>query len=523
MDDQPDTSEPTTELVEELLRRREVIRAEMGGAAKVAKLKAAGGRTARDWIGDLLDPDSFIEIGAFVRAERPDERPTTPGDGLIGGHGLVDGRPISVTANDVTVKGGTGSRAGQARGSRIYEQALKFGNPYVLFGQAGGVRVQDLIGSEKMAQQGGSGGMWTRHRRIPMVTAIVGRSYGSSSFSAAASDFAVQLRGTAMALTSPRVIEMAVGDTITEEDLGGVDVHNSKTGQIDLSVDTPEELVAAVRDFLSYLPSNGKSLPPRREVPKPRPIPELRTIVPAARRRGYDMRKVVAKLVDEGRFLELKPKFGRSLVTALARIDGRSVGIVASNPMFQGGAMTPDACDKAMSFVTLCDSFHIPLIFLADTPGFLVGAQVEHNRALHKAVALNQCLLQVGVPVLAFVLRKAYGLSYPVMIAGRSAASLIVGWPTAEISFMDPEVAVNVVYGPELDKLDPEARAAAAASRAAEIGKATTAYDAAIGMGLDEIIDPADTPVLIAQALDRLMANYDLKRERTLAYWPTCY
>ena len=522
MSDNGQPQEPTTDAVEALFATREAIRRDMGGAAKVAKLREQGGRTARDWIGGLLDPQSFTEIGTFVRSERPEERPSTPGDSQIGGHGLVAGRPVSVMANDLTVKGGSGSRASARKEERIYDQAMRFGNPFVLFGQAGGARVKDLLGSERMAQGAGIGVMAARERRIPMVTAIVGRSYGDSSFTAACSDFVVQLRGTVMAVSSPRVIQVATGETVDEQELGGVDVHGDKTGQIDLAVDTQDEVVAAVRRFLSFMPDNGRTVPARRPSNGVRPIPELRTLAPSERRRGYDMRKVIGKLVDEGDFMEIKPRFARSLITALARIDGRVVGVLANQPMQQGGAMTPDACDKAVSFLALCDSFHIPLVFLTDTPGFLVGRQVEHARLLHKTVMLNQALMQVGVPMLTFVLRKAYGLAYFAMAGGRIGSIYMCGWPTAEISFMDPEVGANVLYAPALEQLEGEARAQEAARLAKEISNATTPYAAAVGGGMDEVIDPADTPVLIAQALDRMMANYDPHRVRRLANWPTC-
>jgi acetyl-CoA carboxylase carboxyltransferase component len=521
-DDDTGLDDQAPDLVENLRRRREIVRTEMGGLAKVERIHAAGGRTARDWIDSLLDHGSFTEVGTFVRSENVEERPTTPGDSQIGGHGLVAGRPVTVLANDVTVKGGSGSRSSKRRQDRIYDQATRFGNPYILFGQAGGARVTNVIGSERMSQGEGIGKIAARNRCIPMVTAIVGRSYGDSSFAAACSDFVVQLRGTAMAVSSPRVIEIATAEVVSEEELGGVDVHAERTGQIDVVAETQDDVIAAARRFLSFMPDNGASLPPRMPSPTLRSAPELRSLVPTERRRGYDMRKLIAGIVDGGGFMELKPRFARSLITALARVDGWTVGILANQPMQQGGAMTPDTCDKAVSFITLCDSFHIPLIFLADTPGFLVGKQVEHSKLLHKAVMLNQALLQVGVPMLTFVIRKAYGLAYFAMAGGRVGSVYVCGWPSAEISFMDPDVGANVLYATALERLDGEARAAEAQRLASQVARATSAYDAAVSIGIDEVIDPADTPLMVAQALGRMMPRYDPKRERRLANWPTC-
>ncbi|WP_168854800.1 acyl-CoA carboxylase subunit beta [Novosphingobium sp. ERN07] len=510
--------------VAELLARRETARRDMGGAAKVAAIHKSGGLTARDWIDRLVDLGSFREIGTFVQPIRHEQRNGAYSDGKIGGHAAVDGRPVSVGADDLTVKAGTDAHSNKRRSDKIFRQAMERGNPIVYFGQAAGSRIPDILGSETMSRGSGLGAWLHRRRQIPAVMAIVGRSYGESSFNSALSDFVVQLRGATLAVTSTRVIEMATAERITEEELGGVDIHNDRTGQIDLAVDTPDQMIEAVQSFLSYLPTNSRELPPRREAQMPVPVPDLRTLVPAERRRGYDMRKVLRAIVDDGDYLELKPRFGRSALTVLARINGRPVGIVASQPMFQGGAMTPEACDKITRFVCTADSFNVPLVFLADTPGFLVGTQVEQNKLLHKAVLLNQALFNVKVPRLTFVLRKAYGLAYFAMSGGSENSALLCGWPTAEISFMDPEVAANVVYGPELAALEDEARTTRAAELAAELKRGTSAYEAAAVMGLDEIIDPAETPVVIAEWLERLMANYDpINRPRVLSTWPTCF
>lgn len=510
--------------VERLLAEREKARRELGGAARVAAMHEKGRRTARDWINDLVDEGSLLEIGTFAQPERHDQRNGTYGDGKIGGHARVAGRPVTVGADDLTVKAGTDAASNKRRMDRLYHQALEFGNPFVYFGQAAGSRIPDILGSERMSRGSGLGDIATRRRRIPMAMAIVGRSYGESSFNSALSDFVVQVRGATLAVTSPRVIEIATAESITEEELGGVDVHNERTGQIDLAVETDDEALAALKAFLSYMPDNADLVPARAPAPPRARMPDLRALVPEQRRRGYDMRKVLARLVDHGRYLELKPRFGRPLITALARLDGRVVGVLASQPMQQAGAMTPEACDKATRFVCLCDSFNIPMVFLADTPGFLVGRQVEHNRLLHKAVMLNQALVHARVPRITFILRKAYGLAYFSMSGGHMGSQVVCGWPTAEISFMDPEVAVNVVYAPDLAKLEGEARKAEAARLAAELKRGTSPYEAAAVMGIDEIVDPADTPLIIAETLERMMSRYDpVRRERILSTWPTCF
>jgi len=518
----PEAPKPTA--LEAMLAARDETRTHMGGAEKVRALHEAGKLTARDWITKFVDPDSFVEIGTFIQPIRREQRNGKYGDGKICGHGRVDGRPISVSADDLTFKAGTDARSNQRRLMRVMEQAIQFGNPMVCFGQAAGSRIPDILGSEIMSDSVGLVEPCQRRRAVPWVEVIVGRSFGESSFHAALSDFIVQVRGSTMAVTSPRVIETATSEQITEEELGGVDVHSERTGQIDLAVETDEDAIKAVKSYLSYLPSNANEIPSRAAAPSRALMPELRTLVPEERRRAYDMRKVIARLVDQGQYLELRPRFGRAIIAALARFDGRSVGILASQPMFQGGAMTPDVCDKAVRFICMCDSFNIPLIFLADSPGFLVGRQVEHSRLLFKAVMLNQALVHTRVPRISITLRKAYGLAYLSMSGGRTGAAMHIGWPTAEVSFMDPDVAANVVYAPTLEKLDPEERKKEEARLTAQLKHDTSAIQAASLMGFDEIIDPAETPLFLAETLDRLMTTYDPKgRERILATWPTCF
>jgi len=513
-----------SELTDKLTSERQKAVSEMGGAEKVAKIHAKGGYTARDWINNLVDRESFQEIGTFAQAAKPEQRDGSYGDGKICGHARVAGRPITVGADDNTVKGASEGPSNLWKSHRLYRQALSFGNPFVWFGQCGGGRVDDLLGAAAMTRQPAMELFELRQRRIPMITAIVGRSYGQSSFMAALSDFVVQLRGTAMAVTSPRVIQVATSETIDEEALGGADVHSERSGQIDLAVDTKDEAITAIQNFLSYVPNNAESISPRTESRRTAPEPALRQVVPQARRRAYDMRKVLGYLADDGRFLELKPRFGRALITALARVNGHSVGIVANQPMFQAGAMSPAGCDKAVRFICLCDSFNIPLVFLVDTPGFLVGSSVEHERLLSKAMMLSQALAHSRVPRVTFILRKAFGLAYFAMSCYEQGSTFTCAWPTAEISFMDPEVAANVVHAGQLEELSPEARRAQVATLSQRFAKETGAFDAAAVMGVDEIIDPAETPRIAGDAIERMLQAYNPAAAKgVLTSWPTCF
>src|SRR3954449_3989535 len=292
----------------DLHARAGIVRRDLGGADKVERLHAEGQRTVREHIAGLLDAGSFSEIGTFSRSLRPEDRDRTPGDGKIGGHGAVDGRPVVVFGDDITVLRGSSSIVGTRKEHRLYERALAMGTPIVHFGQTGGARIPDTMGAEGISEAGGLFEMAARHHQVPMATAIVGQSFGGSSFLSALSDFVVMTRGSCLAVTSPRVFEVATGEEIGFEELGGVDIHARRTGQIDLAVETDEDAYAAIRRWLSYLPSNAREPAPRTEPAEPVVSdPGLGDLVPAKRTRGYDMRRVVARLCDPDSVFELQP------------------------------------------------------------------------------------------------------------------------------------------------------------------------------------------------------------------------
>jgi len=511
---------------DDLKARATKIRSEMGGADRVSRMHEEGRPTIRDHIDAILDEGSFRELGTFSRSLRPEDRSSTPGDGKIGGEGTIDGRAVAIAGDDVTVKRGSSSVVGSRKTSRLFHRAMKMGVPYVYFGETGGGRIPDLIGSEGISDAVPSPDIAARRREIPMATAIVGQSFGGSSFQAAFSDFTVQVRGSVLAVTSPRVFEVATGEIIGFEELGGVDVHARTTGQIDLAVDSYEEAYAAIQRWLSYLPSNARAAAPRGELmPAERWQPDqaLADFVPQRRRRGYDMRKFCAKLLDEGTFFELQPLFARNLVTGLGRLNGWSVGVIANNPMFKAGVLDPDSCDKAIRLMCLCDAFNLPIIWLMDVPGFMVGRKVEHDRMLFKAIRMVEALSNLSTPTLSVVLRKGFGLAYQAMNTSGMGAVGFYSWPGAEIGFMDPDVGVNVAYAGRLEDLEGDARDAEHTRLIAEIGEATSPYEAAGTMRIDEIIDPADTRRVLAEDLDRLAGRcIPAPHERPLSYWPTC-
>ncbi len=511
--------------MEDRTARAARIRTDMGGADKVAALHAEGQKTIRDHIDAFLDPGSFRELGTFSRSMRLADRASTPGDGKIGGHGTAEGRPVAVFGDDITVKRGSSSLVGGRKEHRLYERALAMGIPLVHFGQTGGGRIPDLIGSEGISEAGELFSMASRRHEIPMATAIVGQSFGGSSFLSALSDFVVMTRGSTLAVTSPKVFEIATGEIISFEEVGGVDVHNRITGQIDLGVETDEEAYAAVKRWLSYLPNNIREVAPRTEPTGPvEADPELVSLVPTRRTRGYDMRRVVARICDPGSVFELQPQFARSASTGLARIDGWPVGFIANNPMFNAGVLDPETCQKIVRLCVLCDSFNLPIVWLVDVPGFMVGKRVEHDRMLHWGMRMMQALQMASTPTLTVCIRKAFGLAWQAMNGAGMVSKGLYSWPGAEIGFMDPDVGVNVAFGSKLDKItDPEAREAERKALVAEVADATSPYEAAGTMRIDEIIDPADTRRILAEDLGRLAGRAVPPPEaRILASWPTC-
>jgi acetyl-CoA carboxylase carboxyltransferase component len=515
--------------------RRDRIRTEMGGADRIERLHARGELTVREHVDGLLDPGSFEEVGTFVRSANPADHDGTPGDGKIGGHGTIDGRPVTVAGDDITVKRGSSSVMGSKRLTKLFAHAATCGHPIVYFGATGGARIPDTLGSAGFSQVPPGVQLFRRSRRVPMATVIVGDSFGGSSFVAAASDLVVQLRGTCLAVTSPLVVEVATGERPSMEQLGGADVHARTTGQADLAVDTPQEAYSAVRRFLSYLPAHAGERTPRapaeQRAPGPAdgaasgeaapttrasldPDPDLATLVPQRRSRAYDIRRVLARVLDAGSLLELGPAYGRSLITGLARLDGHAIGVVASQPRFFAGALDPAACEKAVRLICLCDAFDLPVVFVQDVPGFFVGTQVEHDGMLKHAIRLQTALALSQAPKLTLLIRKSYGLAYFSLGGNDTGVDAVYAWPGAEISFMDPQVAANVVSGG-----DTAARDAALAAMESE----TDPYGAAGLMAVDEIVDPAETRPVLARALGRLDSR-PLARgwERPLASWPTC-
>jgi len=470
---------------------RDVVRREMGGANKVAALESSGRRTARGFIAEFFDDGSFVELGTFA-AMGAGVPTTAAGDGRVTGHATLDGAPVGVIVDDVTVKRASSTALNARKAERVVHLAARAGMPVLVVGEAGGARLPETLRGDVFASEPIYPWLFDCDRP-PLVAAIVGDSYGGSSFIAAMADVCVMKQGSVLAITSPRVVSMATGEDVTADALGGAGVLATKTDLVDIVVDGDAELDRVLRQAL------GLFTQPRRA--GARPDVDVRALVPSDHAKVYDVRGVIDAVVDVDSFLELGASRGRSVVTGLGRVDGRVVGIVASQPRHEAGALSPTACEKATRLTRLCDRFGFPIVSLVDTPGFQIGVHVEHSGMLRRAMDLIAANTAARVPVVTVILRKAYGLAFFAMFSPDHGGDVVLAWPDARIGFMDPTTAANVLYGDEYAGASPIERRERLAERAQELGASSSARDVAAAMGIDEIIHERETVDAIRRAL----------------------
>ncbi|MEX2554549.1 MAG: acyl-CoA carboxylase subunit beta [Actinomycetota bacterium] len=494
-------------LVGELTERKDRHRA-MGGADKVARQRSLGKLTVRERIELLFDPGSFLEtglLGTHMSNSPQMQGKFTPADGVVTGIGEIEGRKTCVIAYDFTVMAGSMGMVGELKAGRIRELALRERIPIVWLIDSAGARIQEAAGSmfartgELFKEQVIMSGV------VPQVAAMVGPGAAGTAYIPGLSDFVPMVKGvSSMALGGPHLVKAAVGEDVTEQDMGGSHIHNKISGVADLEVADDRECITAIRTYLSFFPSSNLERPPILAVSDPieRRCEDLYDIVPANPRQAYDVRRVIKSLVDDGEFFPMKPDWARSLVTGFARFGGRPVGIVANQPIFLGGAIDVNAADKAARFVWLCDAFHIPLVFLMDCPGFLVGSAVEKAGIIRHGSKMLFAVSEATVPKITVVLRKGYGAGYYVMNGRAYEPDLIVGWPTAEISVMGPEGAVNIIGRSILEKIPEEERDAKRNEMIEAVRAQIGPYIAAGWSFIDDLIDPADTRTVITKGLE---------------------
>jgi methylmalonyl-CoA decarboxylase subunit alpha len=503
-------------LVEDLHERRAQARLG-GGEEKIAKQHAAGKLTARERLALLIDDGTFTELGLHARphfSQRAMEGRDAPADGVITGYGKVDGRMVAVCAYDFTVMAGSMGMTGELKVTRLRELALSKRMPFVWLLDSAGARIQEAVGS----LFAGSGHLFREEvimsGVIPQVAALMGPCAAGTAYIPGLADFVPMVKGRgSMALAGPHLVRAAIGEDVTQEELGGSRVHCRKSGVGDIEVDSDEECVERIKQYLSYFPAHCEEAPPRRAVSDPveRAEEELLDVLPETNRKPYDMYDVIRRIVDDGEWLDLKGQWAKTIITCLARMGGRPVGIVANQPRHLGGILDNDSADKAARFVNLCNAFGIPLVFLMDVPGFMVGTKVEAAGIIRHGAKMLYAVANATVPKITVVLRKAYGAGYYVMNGRAYEPDLIVAWPSAEISVMGAEGAVEIVMRRQVEEADdPVAKKAELVEAYRRI---IDVYVAAGNDMIDDVIDPRETRVTIIGGLE--MAE----RKRVVRPW----
>ncbi|MGA3153284.1 MAG: acyl-CoA carboxylase subunit beta [Streptosporangiaceae bacterium] len=476
---------------------------EKGGGAGYHEQAAARGKLfARERIEQLVDAGSFTEDGAFANVLADG----LPADGVITGTAVIGGRPVALMANDSTVKAGSWGARTVEKIIRIIEKAYAAGIPMIYLVDSAGARITDQV--EMFPGRRGAGKIFHTQVRasgsVPQVCALFGPSAAGGAYIPAFCDFVTMVEGNAsMYLGSPRMVEMVVKEQTTLEDMGGARMHCSVSGCGHHLASSEAEALAAVRDYLSYLPGSWQQDPPAAAPAGPAPA-DLRALVPVSERQAFDMRRYVHGIVDSGSFFEIHALWARELTMGFARLDGQVIGVVANNPMFKGGVLFVDSADKATRFIQLCDAFSVPLLFLADVPGFMVGTAVERQGIIRHGAKMISAVSEATVPKICVIVRKAYGAGLYAMAGPGFEPDATLALPTAKIAVMGAEAAVNAVYYNRLaDIADP-------AQRDAETSRLRADYEADIDvlrlageLVVDDVVEPED---LRAQLIRRFAA-----------------
>jgi acetyl-CoA carboxylase carboxyltransferase component len=464
-----------------------------GGNPKYHEANAAKGKLfARERIALLLDDGSFVEDGTFANVLAGD----LPADGVVTGSGRIDGRPVCVMANDSTVKAGSWGARTVEKIIRIIETAYRTGVPMVYLVDSAGARITDQV--DLFPGRRGAGKIFHTQVRasgsIPQVCALFGPSAAGGAYIPAFCDIVVMVEGNAsMYLGSPRMAEMVVGEKTTLEEMGGAKMHCSVSGCGTHLVKTEPEALEVVRRHLSFLPSNHLGTPPSAEPREPKAGIDLRALVPAEERKAFDMRRYVQGLVDEGSWYEIHALWARELVVGFGRLDGEVVGVVANNPMQKGGVLFVDSADKASKFVQLCDAFNVPLLFLSDVPGFMIGSAVERQGIIRHGAKMITAISEATVPKISVIVRKAYGAGLYAMAGPGFEPDACIALPTAMIAVMGPEAAVNAVYANKIAAIEDEAeRVEFVRARREEYETDVDVVRLASELVVDAIVEPED-------------------------------
>ncbi len=479
---------------------------QMGGDEQIDKQHEKGKMTARERIEAFFDQGTFREIDMFVEHRNTNfglDKQTIPSDGVITGHGLVSGRPVFAYFQDFTSRGGSLGEMHAKKICKVMDMAAKAGAPIIGFNDSGGARIQE--GIDALA---GFGEIFFRNARssgvIPQISVIMGPCAGGAVYSPAMTDWVFMVKKTSfMYITGPDVIKTVTGEKTNHENLGGAMAHNTKSGNAHFACNDEMDAINGVKNLLSFLPDNNMGEPPY-IMPSDGPeriCPELDTIVPTDPKKAYNMRDVIHSIVDNGAFFEPHQHFAENIITALARLNGRPVGIIASQPQYLAGCLDINASDKAARFIRTCDAFNIPLITLADVPGYLPGTDQEWNGIIRHGAKLLWAYSEATVPKLTVITKKCYGGSYIAMSSRHLGADMVFAWPNAEIAVMGAEGAVNIIYRRDIaGTKNPDKKRKEKMEEYQEL--LYNPYEAAKRGYIDAVIQPQDTRMRLIEALE---------------------
>ncbi len=490
-------------------RRRKVL--EGGGPKRIAAQHDKGKMTARERIESLLDAGSFIEIDAFVEHRAVDlgmDEVEAPGEGVVIGHGTIDGRTIFIFAQDFTVIGGSLGEMHALKICKAMDMAVKVGAPVIGINDSGGARIQEGVDALS-----GYGDIFFRNTRasgvVPQISVIMGPCAGGAVYSPALTDFTVMVDKTSnMFITGPQVIKAVTGEDVSAEALGGATVHSTTSGCASLMFADEASTIAGVKKLLSYLPQNNIEDPrivDSGDDPM-RSDPALKDVIPDAPNKPYDCRDVIRSIFDSGDFFEIQGLYAQNIVTCFARLGGRSVGVIANQPKILAGVLDINASDKAARFIRFCDAFNIPLVTLADTAGYLPGVGQEHGGVIRHGAKLLYAYSEATVPKMTVIIRKDYGGAYIAMCSRHLGADQVFAWPSAEIAVMGPDGAANIIFKREIEESsDP---ASTRKDKIAEYKRNfANPYKAALRGYVDDVIDPAVTRPRLIRALTMLLGK----------------
>jgi len=479
-----------------------------GGAPKYHEKNAAQGKLfVRDRLQRLFDDDVFVEDGAFANMMAGD----LPADGVVTGIGKINGRTVCVMANDSTIKAGSWGKRTVEKIIRIQETAEKLEVPLLYLVDSAGARITDQI--EMFPGRRGAGRIFHNQvklsGRIPQICLLFGPSAAGGAYIPAFCDIVIMVQGNAsMYLGSPRMAEKVIGEKVDLETMGGAKMHCSVSGCGDVLAKTEEEAIDYARRYLTYFPQNFRTKPTAVDSKQPQVFDDtLEDIIPKNQNAAFNMYQLIDRVIDEGSFCEIKKLFAKELITGLARIDGQAVGILANQPKSKGGVLFHDSADKAAKFINLCDAFHIPLIFLSDVPGFMIGTQVEKLGIIRHGAKMIFAMSEATVPKLSVIVRKAYGAGLYAMAGPAFEPDACIALTTAQIAVMGPEAAINAVYANKIEAMPEAERAAFIAQKTAEYKEEIDVYRLASELVIDDVIEPNE----LRQALVTRLAAYKTK------------